>query len=536
MDVLKRKKGHHVEDHEIQGDTAEENLRDSIVLYPKIILYCIGLSSSFLLTGYDTVITGTVTAVPPFQQDFGEHYHNRYIIPSVWMSLWSALGYIGSIIGAAAAGPWQDRSGRRWPLAWGSVISAVAVAILYVSNLPVDIDTRRGLFLFGKIVQGFAIGVVTAATQTYISENVPTSLRGPTMGLFPTFTLLGQLVGAVEIYVSLAEPSSRSYLVSFVSQWPFSAVPFVMALVVPESPAYLVRRDRAAAALRAERRLHLDKVDVADIVEHLQQSIQLEREWAQEVRYRDCFRGANARRSLIAILAMVIPVFFGLPLLSNASYYLQVVGMSPQYSLVFLVLGIGLGLVSNGIGVWIASRVGRRPLTLISLGSTTVLWLSMGIAGCWDGAATIWYLTPLKFEYKTKKPQLKMNRYTAITLMVTIITFSLGAWPASYAIAGETSSLRLRAKTQALGILSYNVASIIFNLILPYIYNPDSGDLRAKTGFVYAGFCLLAFVGTWLWVPEMKGRSVGEIDVMFEMRIKARDFVRTKVKKGWWVV
>lgn len=129
-----------------------------------------------------------------------------------------------------------------------------------------------------------------------------------------------------------------------------------------------------------------------------------------------------------------------------------------------------------------------------------------------------------------------MNRYTAITLMVTIITFSLGAWPASYAIAGETSSLRLRAKTQALGILSYNVASIIFNLILPYIYNPDSGDLRAKTGFVYAGFCLLAFVGTWLWVPEMKGRSVGEIDVMFEMRIKARDFVRTKVKKGWWVV
>lgn len=392
MDARKRKKAHHVDHREMQGDTVEEKLRDSIVLYPKIIMYCIGLSFSFLLTGYDTVITGTVTAVPPFQQDFGEPFESRYIIPSVWMSLWSALGYVGSIIGAAAAGPWQDRSGRRWPLAWGSVISAVAVAILYVSNLPVDIDTRRGLFLFGKIVQGFAIGVVTAATQTYISENVPTSLRGPTMALFPTFTLLGQLVGAVETYVSLREPSSKSYLISFVSQWPFSAVPLVMALVVPESPAYLVRRDKAAAALQAERRLHLDKVDVADLVEQLQQSFQLEREWAQEVRYRDCFRGANARRTLIAIFAMAIPVFFGLPLLSNASYYLQVVGMSAQYSLVFLVLGIGLGLVSNGIGVWIASRVGRRPLTLMSLGSTTVLWLSMGIAGCWNGTATIWYL------------------------------------------------------------------------------------------------------------------------------------------------
>lgn len=114
--------------------------------------------------------------------------------------------------------------------------------------------------------------------------------------------------------------------------------------------------------------------------------------------------------------------------------------------------------------------------------------------------------------------------------MVIIITCSLGAWPASYAVAGETSSLRLRAKTQGLGILSYNVANIIFNLILPYIYNPDSGNLRAMTGFVYAGFCLLAVAGTWVLVPEMKGRSVGEIDVMFEMKVSTRDFARTKVK------
>lgn len=123
-----------------------------------------------------------------------------------------------------------------------------------------------------------------------------------------------------------------------------------------------------------------------------------------------------------------------------------------------------------------------------------------------------------------------MNRYTAVTLMIIIIICSLGAWPASYAVAGETSSLRLRAKTQGLGILFHNLANIIFNLILPYIYNPDSGDLRAMTGFVYAGFCVLAVAGTWFWVPEMKGRSVGEIDAMFELRIRTRDFVRTRIK------
>ncbi|OJJ85405.1 uncharacterized protein ASPGLDRAFT_45371 [Aspergillus glaucus CBS 516.65] len=509
----KDKKRSHIESNEIEPNIAEETLCDSISLYPKIIFYCIGLSSSFLLSGYDTVIVGTVTAIPRFQQDFGELFEDRHIIPSVWMSLWSALGFIGSIIGAAAAGPWQDRSGRRWPLAWGSLISAAAIAILYVSNVPEDINTRRGVFLFGKIVQGFAIGVVTAVTQTYISETVPTSLRGPTMALFPTFTQLGQLVGAIAIYVSSRDSSDKSYLVSLASQWPFSAVPFAMALLVPESPAYLVRRDRSAAALRSERRLHGSKVDVEEVVEQLQQSIGLDRAWAQEVTYRDCFRGANARRTLIVVFSMVIPVLFGLPLLSNASYYLQVVGMSDQYSLVFLILGIGLGLLSNGIGVWMASRIGRRPLTVSSLGVTTVLWLSMGIAGCWNSVVTIWY--------------------TAVTLMIIIIICSLGAWPASYAIAGETSSLRLRAKTQGLGILFHNLANIIFNLILPYIYNPDSGNLRAMTGFVYAGFCVIAVAGTWFWVPEMKGRSVGEIDAMFELRVRTRDFVRTRIKGGF---
>lgn len=240
------------------------------------------------------------------------------------------------------------------------------------------------------------------------------------------------------------------------------------------------------------------------------------------------FPGANARRTLIVVFSMVIPVLFGLPLLSNASYYLQVVGMSDQYSLVFLILGIGLGLLSNGIGVWMASRIGRRPLTVSSLGVTTVLWLSMGIAGCWNSVVTIWYappLIPLPEHQDANEP-----RYTAVTLMIIIIICSLGAWPASYAIAGETSSLRLRAKTQGLGILFHNLANIIFNLILPYIYNPDSGNLRAMTGFVYAGFGVIAVAGTWFWVPEMKGRSVGEIDAMFELRVRTRDFVRTRIK------
>ena len=109
-------------------------------------------------------------------------------------------------------------------------------------------------------------------------------------------------------------------------------------------------------------------------------------------------------------------------------------------------------------------------------------------------------------------------------MMLVIITAGVGAWPASYAVKVETSALRLRAKTQGVGELFHNVASIVFNLVLPYMYNPDAGYLRGKIGFVWGGICFFTAVITYLVVPEMKGRSVLDIDHMFALGLRARDF------------
>lgn len=109
-------------------------------------------------------------------------------------------------------------------------------------------------------------------------------------------------------------------------------------------------------------------------------------------------------------------------------------------------------------------------------------------------------------------------------MMLVVITTGVGAWPASFAVKVETSALRLRAKTQGIGELFQNIASIVFNLVLPYMYNPDAGYLRGKMGFIYGGFCLFTAVMTWWIVPEMKGRSVLDIDHMFSLGLKAKEF------------
>ncbi|XPS80068.1 hypothetical protein M3J09_012030 [Ascochyta lentis] len=92
----------------------------------------------------------------------------------------------------------------------------------------------------------------------------------------------------------------------------------------------------------------------------------------------------------IVIFASLIPIIFGLPLLAQASYFIQIVGMTAELSLVILILGIALGFIGNGVGLWVMSKVGRRTLILTSFGISTVLWLGMGIASVWSGTVTIW--------------------------------------------------------------------------------------------------------------------------------------------------
>ncbi|GKZ16837.1 hypothetical protein AbraIFM66951_006328 [Aspergillus brasiliensis] len=444
--------------------------------------------------------------MPEFQRDFGRRLHGALIIPSLWLSLWDVASPLGGLFGAIAAGQLQDRVGRRFCLALAAILSAVAVAVAYVSNVPDDIDARRTVFLIAKLVQGLSVHMITCTTQTYMSEILPPVLRGPVLAFFPIFILLGQLMGSVVVYKSLDVAGSRGYKTCFISQWPFSALPLLVAAILPESPTYLIRRGRISAARKSQRRLDSGPIESQKHFEQLRSFIDKEgRDAASNATgYRDCFRGVDRRRTMIVMFANLIPSLFGLPLLSKTSYFLQIVGMEHHRSFLFLQTGIGLGLAANIVSMQTLSQFGRVPLIIASLSVSTLAWIGMGIAGCFPGTISAWY--------------------TGITLVTVITACGIGAWPAAYAVGGEASSLRLRAKSQGLGWFVTGLSSVVFNLILPYIFNPDQGALRGKTGFVCAGFSVIALAGTWLYVPEMKDRTASEIDDMFEAVVPARQF------------
>ncbi|KAI9900142.1 hypothetical protein N3K66_004404 [Trichothecium roseum] len=479
-------------------------LWQAVKLYPKVVAYCLVLSSIFLGSGYDSIIVGSITGVDSFLQDFGYRFDGELIVPAVWYSLWLGLPPAGMALGSLTGGELQDRIGRKPTLLLGSLLSAAAVAVIFFSHVAPTGDGRRATFTAGMTLQGYSVGIIKNTVLTYVSENAPAAIRGSAMALLPTCSLLGQLVGALTLYGINDVKGKSGYLTVFGSQWIFSFAAAVVSVVMPDSPAYYLKREQPVKAARSATRLFAPRVDPRAELAKIDEALREEQATMRGSSYLSCLRGPHLRRTLIVAFVNMLPAFFGLDLLGNASTFLKILGMDSGHALLVLILGIVIGITGNATGIWVLTRVGRRPATLWTMGAAGVFWAGLGVTGSFSGSSVPYV--------------------SAGAMMAVIAACGLGCWPASYAVMGEASSLRLRSRTQALGGVASQVSTVVMSLILPYLFNPDAADLGGRTGFVYAGLCTVAVVLAFLWLPEMKGRSALEIDLMFQEGLPARRF------------
>jgi SP family general alpha glucoside:H+ symporter-like MFS transporter len=483
-------------------------LKEAVKQYRQLTYYILGLSTFIILWGYDLAAVGAISSLDPFQRDFGvfdkiEEGEEKWIIPAIWLSMWQAFPSIGQLFAAIAAGPCQDAIGRKKCLIYGSFITVFSVLIEFLSNQPSSLAGMRSMLLVGKIIQGAALAFIKMVLLTYVSEIVPTALRGASMALFPAFNLLGQFLGAVTVFGCNSLTDEKGYLIALGLQWLFSIVPFTAAFLIPESPAWLVRKNDMEGARASLEKLFAPLNNPDEIMEKIRISIEEEDKISKETSYAQCFKGTNLRRTMIVIWANFLPPMFGLPLLTSASYFLQQISMKSRYSLMFLIVGIVFGFIANMCSTYTLTNLNRRNLTIYTLGGVTVVWTAMGVSGCFDNDRIIRWITAGMF-------------------MLIITIAGVGVWPTSYAIMSEVSALTLRAKSQSIGGIAAYVVSIFTNFVLPFLYNPDMADLKGKTGFVFAATSAIAAVITWFVVPEMKGRSPIEIDHLFEEKVPAR--------------
>jgi hypothetical protein len=98
-----------------------------------------------------------------------------------------------------------------------------------------------------------------------------------------------------------------------------------------------------------------------------------------------------------------------------------------------------------------------------------------------------------------------------------------------WTVGSEIPALRMRSRTQGLGNVVLSFASWLMAFIFPYMFNPDTGNLVGKVGFVFGATTLVGFAGTFFLLPEGKDRTAAEMDILFERKIPTRQFHTTNV-------
>ncbi|KAJ5975759.1 hypothetical protein N7481_009466 [Penicillium waksmanii] len=101
--------------------------------------------------------------------------------------------------------------------------------------------------------------------------------------------------------------------------------------------------------------------------------------------------------------------------------------------------------------------------------------------------------------------------------------------PICYAVITEVSSNCLRNKSVCLSRIAYYIAQVVCNSINPEMLNPTAGNWRGKTGFSWGGSSAVFLVWAFFRLPETKGKTFEELDILFARGVAARQFAQCEV-------
>ncbi|PSN70674.1 maltose permease MAL61 [Corynespora cassiicola Philippines] len=518
-----------VDDHDneqFQKDAADKVINDArlatekehsmtlwqgVKLYPKAVAWSVLISTCIAMEGYDLCLLSNFYGFPQFNRKYGEQLPDgTWQIPPEWQSGLSNGVIVGEIIGLMINGWISERYGYRWTVIVCLTLIIGFVTIFFTAQTVVHL-------LVAEILCGVPWGVFQTLTITYASEVCPVALRGYLTTYVNFCWGLGQVIGIGVIRAMLPRPDEWSYRIPYALQWMWPLPLLIGVFLAPESPWWLVRKGRIEDAKKALLRLtSLNRetdFDADETVAMMVHTTALEEKITTGASYWDCFRGTDLRRTEIVCAAWAIQNLSGNAFSGYSSYFLQQAGLPPSTSYDFALGQYGINM-AGVLGAWFLMGVGigRRTLYLVGLCGLCVMLLIMGFLG----------LVPEQHRQRGAMA-------TGAIMIVWAMFYQLTVGTVCYSLVAEISTRRLQIKTVVLGRILYNIVAIICAVLSPYMLNPGAWNWSNFTGFFWGGICFLCIIYTYFRIPEPKGRSFAELDLLFEKKISARKFATTEI-------
>ncbi|KAL5049177.1 hypothetical protein BDW71DRAFT_176296 [Aspergillus fruticulosus] len=460
-----------------------------------------------VLKGIDGGVVKGLVGLDVFKSTYG--YYNpkegEYMLAAQWLSAFNYANLLGAIVGALLSAVAYDRFGPRIMIAVCSICSIAFIFIQFYSGTPAQ------LFV-GQLVNGCIIAFYPICASAYVGEVTPLVLRGFAATMTNLAFSIGSLVASGILKGTEPIATVMSYKIPIAAQWALPVIMLSLVYFVPDPPYWLVRKGRTDDALKSLRRLATSGVDVSHKLAHIRETLRLEESFqGGRPHYLECFRGPNLRRLTICVMAYSMQAFTGnVFFISYAVHFMELAGLDAADAFSMNLGLTAIGFLGTCISWFLLSYLGRRTMYLSGCCSLAIVLFAIGAVDLAPRqAAATW-------------------AQCALMLLCTFI-YDLSLGPFCYVLLAEVSSARLRGFTIALSTVACFVWSIVFAVVIPYAMNEDQGNWRGKMGFLFAGTSALCTIYCYWCLPETKGRTFEELDVLFEKRVPSRKFASATV-------
>ncbi|TPX08522.1 uncharacterized protein E0L32_010009 [Thyridium curvatum] len=492
------------------GREHELTLKQAFRLYPKAIAFSLIFSAAVIMEGYDLALLGGFYGYSAFQNKFGDQPgpNGGKVVSANWQTYIQNGGLVGQIIGLYINGFISDHFGYKRTMLFSQ---ALMISLIFIPFFAPNIQT----ILAGNILLGIPWGIFQTLSVTYASDVAPVILRPYLTTYVNLCWIIGQLISAGVLRGLLSREGEWGYRIPFALQWMWPPLIILGTLFAPESPWWLVRKgrleDAKKALLQLTSRNAQSNFDVDDQVALMKATDELEKAQSEGMTYWDCFKGVDLRRTEIASVSYLAQCWCGSALMGYSVQFYERAGLSPQNSFDMNIGQSAMGVIGVLLSWVMMGRFGRRDIYIAGMFGLMVILMTVGGLGF-------------------ARPDLPGPSW-AIGSLLLFYTFvyNMTVGPVCYSIVAEIPSTRHKIKTVVLARNFSNIGGLLNNSLMPHMLGIHSWNWGARTGLFWAGFCVVILIWSYFRLPEPKGRTYGELDVLFHHRVSARKFASTRV-------
>ncbi|KAH8883732.1 MFS quinate transporter QutD [Thozetella sp. PMI_491] len=458
--------------------------------------------------GYDSAFVGGAITLPSFQSRFGLSSSSGEGLAALKANIVSTF-QAGCFFGALFCYFLCEKLGRRIPLILCGALFNVG-AILQVAS-----PGNLGMIYGGRALTGLAVGASSLIVPQYISECSPPAIRGRLIGVFEIVLQFAQIIGFWVNYGVNQNISSR-----LDSQW---QIPFALQLLPgsllvlfmffqPESPRWLIKAGREEQAMHNLSRIRsLPSNDpyilweVDSVKEQLQREHDLGAHRSLWKQLSEVFASGNRNRLFLGMGLMMLQNLSGINALN---YYSATIFQSVGFT------GTSVGLLATGVFgivkttatavfmIFGVDRLGRRKSLLIGSAGALVAMFYLG-----------GYTTVSK-SFSGQAPQ-DGGAYLAIVMIYLFAIFYAMSWNGiPWIFCAEVFPIAIRSACLVFTTCTQWLGQFIIVYSTPYMM----ANIKSGTFLFFGASLVVGIVVVFFLMPETKGLSLEEMDIMFSTK------------------